>query len=148
MSNKVSLTLILLWLLFSHVHLFCNFIAFSPPGSSVHEISQAGTLEWVTMPSSRGSSQPRDWTCASCIGRQILYHWRWKSRMNKLVSSSTFKKLISWHLAPSLPWQIDGEKKMQTVADFIFLSSKITADSDCSHAIKRRLLLGRKTAAT
>ena len=111
MSNKVSLTLILLWLLFSHVHLFCNSIAFSLPGSSVHEISQARTLEWVTMPSSRGSSQPRDWTCASCIGRQILYHWRWKSRMNKLVSSSTFKKLISWHLAPSLPWQIDGEKK-------------------------------------
>ena len=37
-------------------------------------------------------------------------------------------------------WQIDGE----TVADFIFLSSKITADGDCSHEIKRRLLLGRK----
>ena len=37
-------------------------------------------------------------------------------------------------------WQIDGE----TVADFIFLGSKITADSDCSHEIKRRLLLGRK----
>ena len=37
-------------------------------------------------------------------------------------------------------WQIDGE----TVSDFIFLSSKITADGDCSHEIKRRLLLGRK----
>ena len=37
-------------------------------------------------------------------------------------------------------WQIDGE----TVADFIFLGSKITADGDCSHEIKRRLLLGRK----
>ena len=41
-------------------------------------------------------------------------------------------------------WQIDGET-METVADFIFLGSKITADGDCSHDIKRCLLLGRKT---
>ena len=40
-------------------------------------------------------------------------------------------------------WQIDGET-METVTDFIFLASKITADGDCSHEIKRRLLLGRK----
>ena len=40
-------------------------------------------------------------------------------------------------------WQIDG-KKMETVIDFTFLGSKITADSDCSHKIKRCLLLGRK----
>ena len=40
-------------------------------------------------------------------------------------------------------WEIDGET-METVADFIFLGSKITADGDCSHEIKRRLLLGRK----
>ena len=40
-------------------------------------------------------------------------------------------------------WQIDGEK-METVTDFIFLGPKITADGDCSHEIKRRLLLGRK----
>ena len=42
--------------------------------------------------------------------------------------------------SPIISWQIDGE----TVADFIFWSSKITADGDCSHEIKRRLLLGRK----
>ena len=42
---------------------------------------------------------------------------------------------------PITSWQIDGE----TVADFIFLGSKITADGDCRHEIKRRLLLGRKT---
>ena len=42
-----------------------------------------------------------------------------------------------------LPWQIDG-KTMKTVTDFIFLGSKITEDGDCSHEIKRRLLLGRK----
>ena len=49
----------------------------SPSGSSVHLIFQGRILEWVTMPFSRVSSQPRDWTCISCVsytGRQILYH--------------------------------------------------------------------------
>ena len=44
---------------------------------------------------------------------------------------------------PITSWQIDGEK-METVTDFIILGSKITADGDCSHEIKRCLLLGRK----
>ena len=44
---------------------------------------------------------------------------------------------------PFTSWQID-EEKMETVADFIFLGSKITVDNDCSHEIKRCLLLGRK----
>ena len=46
--------------------------------------------------------------------------------------------------SPITSWQIDGET-METVTDFIFLDSKITADGDCSHEIKRCLLLGRKT---
>ena len=50
------------------------------------------------------------------------------------------KIMASGHITS---WQIDGET-METVADFIFLGSKITADSDCSHEIKRHLLLGRK----
>ena len=45
---------------------------------------------------------------------------------------------------PITSWQIDGET-METVSDFLFLGSKITADGDCSHEIKRRFLLGRKT---
>ena len=45
--------------------------------------------------------------------------------------------------SPITSWQINGET-METVTDFIFLDSKITADGDCSHEIKRRLLLGRK----
>ena len=45
--------------------------------------------------------------------------------------------------SPNTSWQKDGEK-VETVTDFIFLGSKITADSDCSHEIKRNLLLGRK----
>ena len=44
---------------------------------------------------------------------------------------------------PITSWQIDGET-VETVRDFIFLGSKITSDGDCSHEIKRRLLLGRK----
>ena len=54
----------------------CNPIDCSPPDSSVHGISQARTLEWVAMSSSRGSSQSRDHThvsCVSCLGRCILY---------------------------------------------------------------------------
>ena len=45
--------------------------------------------------------------------------------------------------SPITSWQIDG-KTLEIVTDFIFLGSKITADSNCSHEIKRRLLLGRK----
>ena len=45
--------------------------------------------------------------------------------------------------APITSWEIDGEA-VETVSDFILLGSKITADGDCSHEIKRRLLLGRK----
>ena len=45
--------------------------------------------------------------------------------------------------SPITPWEIDGET-VETVSDFIFLGSKITADGDCSHEIKRCLLLGRK----
>ena len=46
-------------------------------------------------------------------------------------------------ISPISPWQTDG-KTMETVTDFIFLGSKITADGDCSHEIKRHLLTGRK----
>ena len=55
----------------------CNRMDCSPPGSSVHRILQARILEWVAMPSSRGSSQPRYQTqvsCVSCIGGWVLYH--------------------------------------------------------------------------
>ena len=55
----------------------CDPVDHSPPGSSVHGIFQAGILEWVAIPSSRGSSRPRDRTHISydfCTGRQVLYH--------------------------------------------------------------------------
>ena len=50
----------------------CDPMDCSPPGSSVHEISQAKILEWVAFSFSRGSSQPRERTYVSCIGRRIL----------------------------------------------------------------------------
>ena len=60
--------------LLSHAWL-CSPMDCSPPGSSIHEISQARILEWVALPSSRGSSWPRGWTPdfgISCIGRQFF----------------------------------------------------------------------------
>ena len=61
----------------------CDPMDCSPPGSSAHGISRARILEWAAMPSSRGSSWPRDWirgSYVSCTGRQVLYHqwplWR------------------------------------------------------------------------
>ena len=56
----------------------CDPLDCSLQGSSVHGILQARTVEWVAMPSSRGTSQPRDWThvsWVSCIGGQVLCHW-------------------------------------------------------------------------
>ena len=62
-----------------------------------------------------------------------------------IVNSTEVKE--PWQIAmassPITSWQIDGETR-ETVTDFNFLGSKITADGDCSHEIKRRLLLGRK----
>ena len=52
----------------------CNCMDCSPPGSSLHGIFQAIIVEWAAMSCSRGSSQLRDWTQVSRIGRQILYH--------------------------------------------------------------------------
>ena len=64
--------------------------------------------------------------------------------MKKLAYHSTVRKLRSWHPVPiHSSWQIDGETG-ETVSDFIFLGSKITADGGYSHKIKRCLLLGRK----
>ena len=56
---------------------------------------------------------------------------------------SLFQKTKIMASGPITSWEIDGEI-VETVSDFIFLGSKITADGDCSHEIKRRLLLGRK----
>ena len=63
--------------------------------------------------------------------------------MKKVGSKLNIQKTKIMASGPITSWQIDGET-VETVADFIILDSKITADSDCSHEIKGRLLLGRK----
>ena len=63
--------------------------------------------------------------------------------MEKVGLKLNIQKTKIMASSPITLWQIDGET-VETMADFIFLGSKITADGDCSHEIKRRLLLGRK----
>ena len=66
-----------------------------------------------------------------------------KEKNEKVGSKLNIQKTKIMASGPITSWEIDGEK-METVRDFIFLGSKITAEGDCSHEIKRRLLLGRK----
>ena len=66
-----------------------------------------------------------------------------KEESEKAGLKLNIEKMKIMASGPITSWQVDGET-METVTDFIFLDSKITADGDCSHEIKRRLLLGRK----
>ena len=66
-----------------------------------------------------------------------------KEKSEKVGLKLNIQKAKTMAYGSITSWQIDGET-METVTDFIFLCSKITADGDCSHDIKRRLLLGRK----
>ena len=66
-----------------------------------------------------------------------------KKESEKVGLKLNIQKMKIMASSPITPWEIDGET-LETVSDFIFWGSKITADGDCSHEIKRRLLLGRK----
>ena len=66
-----------------------------------------------------------------------------KEESEKVDLKLIIQKMKIMASGPITSWQIDGET-VETVADFLFLGSKITADGDCSHEIKRRLLRGRK----
>ena len=66
-----------------------------------------------------------------------------KEESEKVRLKLNIQKTKIWASGPITSWQIDGET-VETVTDLIFLGSRITADGDCSHEIKRRLLLGRK----
>ena len=66
-----------------------------------------------------------------------------KEESEKAGLKLNIQKTKTMASSPITPWQTDGET-METVRDIIFLGSKITADGDCSHEIKRRLFLGRK----
>ena len=66
-----------------------------------------------------------------------------KEESEKVGLKLNIQKMKIMVSSPITSWQIDGET-METVTDFIFMASKITADGDCSHEIKKHLLLGRK----
>ena len=66
-----------------------------------------------------------------------------KEKSEKVGLKLNIQKIKIMASGPTTSWEIDGET-VETVADFIFLGSKITADGDCSNEIKRHLLLGRK----
>ena len=70
-----------------------------------------------------------------------------KEESERIVLKLNFQKTKITVSGPITLWQLD-EETMETVRDFIFLGSQITADGDCSHEIKRRLLLGRKAWPT
>ena len=69
-----------------------------------------------------------------------------KEESEKIGLKLNIQKMKIMASGPTTSWEIDGEtvETVETVLDFIFLGSKITTDGDCSHEIKRRLLLGRK----
>ena len=69
-----------------------------------------------------------------------------KEKSEKTGLKLNIQKMKTMASGPITSWQIDGEK-VETVTDFIFLGSKITADDDCIHEIKRCLLLGRKAVS-
>ena len=73
--------------------------------------------------------------------KSLLMKMKEESEKGGLKPSVQKNKIMA--SGPIISWQIDGET-METVTDFIFLDSQITADGDCSHKIKRHLLLGRK----
>ena len=80
---------------FSHVQL-CKSMDCSPPGSSVDGILQARILEWIAMPFSRGSSQPRGQTCisyVSCIGRWILFQTNISGRRSQQLGHTALKNI-------------------------------------------------------
>ena len=84
----------------------------------------------------------------------VIWVFQLKSLLIKEKEESTeaglklnIQKTKTMASGPITPWQIDGET-METMTDFIFLGSKITADGDCGHEIKRCLLPGRKVMTT
>ena len=84
---------------FSHVCLFATLMDYSLPGSSVHRILQARILKWAAMPSSRGSSQTRDWTCVSLtlVGGNFTSSTTWETRQWQYMSCFP-KYILGWRI--------------------------------------------------
>jgi len=95
-EDKSETNLDFVFQLVSHVRLFCDPMHCSPPGSSVHGVSQARVLEWAAISFSRGSSWPRDQTHISYIGRQILYHWTTREALILVLETEIFRYSIGF----------------------------------------------------
>ena len=103
----------------------------SLPGCSIHGIFQARVLDWGAIAFSESEEELKS----------LLM--KVKEESEKVGLKLYIQKTKIMASGPITSWEIDGET-VETVSDFIFLGSKITANGDCSHEIKRRLLLGRK----
>ena len=130
----------------------------SLPGFSVHGIFQARVLEWVAFPSPGDLPDPGIKPRSPALQADALpseppgaeSEEELKSLVMKVKEESekaglklNIQKTKIMASGPITSWEIDGET-VETVSDFIFLGSKITADGDCNREIKRHLLLGRK----
>ena len=148
----------------------CDLMDCSLPGSSVHGILQARILEWVDISFFKyaeyivQNARLDETQTGIKIARRNINNLRYaedttlmaeseeelKSLLMKVKEESekvglklNIQKTKIMASSPITSWQIDGET-VETASDFIFLGSKITADADCSHEIKRCLLLVRK----
>ena len=114
----------------------------SPPGSSVHGILRARILEGVARRNINNFRYADDTlTAESKELRSFLM--RVKEESENAILKLNIQKTKIMASCPITSWQIHAEK-VERVTDFIFLGSRITADGDCSHEIKRCLLLERK----
>ena len=111
----------------------------SLPGFSVHGIFQARVLEWGAIAFS-GYADVTPLTAEEELKSFLI---KLKEESEQVGLKLNIQKTKIMASSPIISWQINGET-METVRAFIFLGSKTTADDDCSHEIKRCLLLGRK----
>ena len=112
----------------------------SLPGSSIHGIFQARVLEWGAIAFSRYADDTTLMAESEEELKSLLM--KVKEESEKVSLKLNIQKTKIMASGPITSWQID-EETVETVADFTFLGSKITADGDCSHEIKRHLLLGK-----
>ena len=113
----------------------------SLPGSSIHGIFQARVPEWVAIAFSGYTDDTTPMAESKEELKSLLMKVKDESEEIGLKLNIQKTKILAF--GPITSWQIHGET-METVTDFILLGSKITLDGDCSHEIKRHLLLGRK----
>ena len=123
----VELSLVLMPFSVFQCHIFLSF-------HTVHGVLKARILSDLPFPS------PVDHVLSEL---STITHPSWVALHGMVHSFTELDKAVVHTSSPIISWQIDG-KTMEKVTDFIFLGSKITADGDCSHEIKRCLLLGRK----